>query len=71
VTQTGICGFGHNVSAEGSYKKGSFKSRSSNRLKVASVLFSRAVAVGNESARRIQVRASPQRVRLQNVCVKH
>ena len=25
VTQTGICGFGHNVSAEGTYKKVSFK----------------------------------------------
>ena len=25
VTQTGICGFGHNVSAEGTYKKISSK----------------------------------------------
>ena len=25
VTQTGICGFGHNVSAEGTYKKSSSK----------------------------------------------
>ena len=28
VTQTGICGFGHNVSAEGIYKKFRLRSRS-------------------------------------------
>ena len=31
VTQTGLCGFGHNASAEGTYKKNSSKSQSSNR----------------------------------------
>ena len=34
VTQTGICGFGHNVSAEGTYKKFHLQSRNSNRLKL-------------------------------------
>ena len=32
VTQTGICGFDHNVSAEGTYKKASSKNQSSNRI---------------------------------------
>ena len=31
VTQTGLCGFGHNASAEGTYKKNSSKTQSSNR----------------------------------------
>ena len=34
VRQTGICGFGHNVSAEGTYKKSHLQSRNSNRLKL-------------------------------------
>ena len=46
VTQTGICGFGHNVSAEGTYKKFHLQSRNSNRIKVTSASFSRGVAIG-------------------------
>ena len=34
VTQTGICGFGHNVSAEGTYKKFRLRSQSSDRIEV-------------------------------------
>ena len=35
VTQTGICGFGHNVSAEGTYKKIRLKSQNWNRREIA------------------------------------
>jgi hypothetical protein len=37
VTQTGICGFGHNVTAAGTYKKVSARNRSSTRTDICSL----------------------------------
>src|SRR5262245_2093444 len=46
VRQTGICGFGHSVSGEGTYKKFRLRSQSSDRMELRPVPRFTAVATG-------------------------
>src|SRR5262245_21267340 len=46
VRQTGICGFGHSVSGEGTYKKFRLRSQSSDRIELRPVPRFTAVATG-------------------------